>query len=484
MFFNVKGFFMINYFKSLLSLSMILSLSSLHASGLEFPENGTMATQRGGASVLGIKDATATFLNPSLISRLDGLRISYNHNLIWSDISFERQNSQIPQIGGNGDQTGMGTSSNQASFFPLNGLLAISYKPKDSNLSFGFSIYGPNAGGKAQYPIQGAQRYMITGMDGLLGFAGATIAYGTKNFGFGLTMQYAMMPSFKYQMVVDGQPANDLSPYQSSWDINATIKLSDKFAYSAILGGWYKINKNMDIGFTSRVIPVKFNADGSVEVANTPNNSQFSSEQLKIDHPKASLQMTLPRYLKLGWRYQHLDEATQKTKFDVEFALSYEQWSAVNQFALNLSGEINLLAKQPLSNVTIPKQWRDTMSARLGGSYALLDRLTLSAGMFYEQGASAKEYANLDFPSFNRMGLAGGIAYELTPSFDLLIGYLHILPSSSTVDENKAKVFQQRPLAQCPENCNGYSGVPANAGTISASFQVLTLGINMKFGSK
>jgi long-chain fatty acid transport protein len=469
------------FFKSILAFSL-LTPTALFASGLDFPDNGTIATQRGGASVLGIHDATAGFLNPGLLSRLNGFQLTYNHNLMWANSSFDRQASSIPQVGGNGDQTGMGSSSNQNTFFPFNGLIALSYKPKASPLTFGFSVYGPNASGASSFNPQGSQRYLFTGQDALLGYAGASIAYGTDRFGVGLTLQYATMPYLEYRMVVDGLPDSQLNPYQSSWDVQAKVSLSDRFSYSAIAGAWFEILPNLEIGLSGRVIPIKFNANGTVEVANTKNNSQFAPEQLKIDHPKASLEMVLPRTAKLGIRYKQKDEQTKKQKYDVEMALVFEQWSTFKDFNLQLSGQINLLPGQMLIPVTIPKRWRDTLSLRVGGSYQINDRILLSAGGFYESGASPKQYAHLDFPSFDRFGGALGFSYQVLPQLDVMLGYMYVLPSSSSVDEKYAKVFQQRPLSPCPDGCNGYSGVPANAGTISTSTQVVTLGVNMRFG--
>ena len=147
---------------------------------------------------------------------------------------------------------------------------------------------------------------------------------------------------------------------------------------------------------------------------------------------------------------------------------------------MDLEGEVKLF-KTPLTDVVIKKNWKDTFSLRLGGSTQLTDLLSFSFGSFWEQGATPAPYAHLDFPSFDRYGIAGGFGIQVISSVELMIGYMHIFESGVDVQEETAKVFQQRPLAPCPDLCDGYSGVPANSGRFKASFRSLTMGINSKF---
>jgi hypothetical protein len=47
-------------------------------------------------------------------------------------------------------------------------------------------------------------------------------------------------------------------------------------------------------------------------------------------------------------------------------------------------------------------------------------------------------------------------------------------------------VYQQRPVAQCPQDCPGpngvhYDGVPANAGTFVSSYDVLSASVQVGF---
>jgi hypothetical protein len=348
-------------------------------------------------------------------------------------------------------------------------------------------VHGPNSGGASQFDINGSQRYMMTSFEGLLGFAGASVAYGTKTWGVGLTPQLATMPSLRYRMVVDGASSAPLNPYESDLDVEAEVNVSDPATFTAVAGFWLRPTPTFEVALSGRLLPVRFQAEGDVQVNNTPTRAQYSEEQRSVEGSRAALELTLPRTARLGLRYRQPDEALSGgERFDVELAFVYEGWSSVNAFNVELEGTVNIFAV-PLTDVVIEKRWRDTLSARLGGSYHVNDELTLSAGAFYEQGASPAEYAHVDFPSFDRVGVAGGAAFKVMEQLELMVGYLHIFESSSEVSELRAKVLQQRPIAPCPdrlgcgESASGelYTGVPANAGSISARFKSLTLGFKL-----
>ena len=378
----------------------------------------------------------------------------------------------------------MNKSKNQKSFFPLNGLIAMSYQ-LESGTTLGFSVHGPNGSGASKYPIQGGQRYMMTELDGILGFVGASAAHGGDNWGIGATLQWAVMTNMNYKLVVDGEASKNLNPNVNSLDVEAEISVKDQAAFTAILGAWYRPTAHFEIAVAGRVLPVNFNAKGDVNVSNTPNQTMFESSQLNIADGAAAFDFTLPQTARLGLRYFGLDDQGEEN-YDIELAFVYEGWSVMDELQVRLQGYVPALGAD-LEDVVIPKRWRDTLSARLGGSYRLSSELTLMSGLFFEQGATPKQYANIDFPSYDRFGGSFGLSYQLTDSFQVVIGSLHILKHQVEVNEYEAKVFQQRPIAPCPERCGtdandeAYSGVPANAGLHSVRLQSFTLGVNTSF---
>jgi len=468
---------------SLFALCVASITAQVSAAGLEFPESGAKASQRAGAVVSGVNDPSAGFLNPGVLSRLKGLQLMYNHNLIWTDVSFQRAPSAIPSA--TASEVGRGTSSNQEQLFPYNGLFAMSYQAEGSALTFGASVLGPNSGGGSRYDVAGSQRYMMTRLEGVLGFAGLSIAYGGERWGLGVTPQYALMPLMRYRMIVDGsQPGTvGLNPYESDLDVEAEVSVSDYSAFTAQVGAWFRPHPRFEIAASGRVLPVQFEAEGDVAVY-----SVETGQKQEVRDGRAGFDLTLPPVARLGLRYRQPDESLRAgERFDVELAVVYEAWHVMNALNVELDGIFN---SYDLTDVVVEKRWRDTLSARLGGTYNVSDSLNLSSGFFYEQGATPPEYAHVDFPSFDRFGASLGLGYQLelgSRRLELMLGYLHVFESSSTVSERYAKVFQQRPLTPCPslecgqnEAGEDYSGVPANAGTIRAAMQSFTLGVKFE----
>ena len=85
--------------------------------------------------------------------------------------------------------------------------------------------------------------------------------------------------------------------------------------------------------------------------------------------------------------------------FDIEFDALFEQWSSLKKYDAKLNGEVTavsaiaevLVGEEPLQlqDVVIEKQWEDTVSLRLGGSYWLEPgAIELSAGGFWESAAA------------------------------------------------------------------------------------------------
>ena len=327
-----------------------------------------------------------------------------------------------------------------------------------------------------EYPIEGGQRYQLTRFESLIAFASLSAAWGQEDFGLGVTLNYAQMPYLRYNMVVDGTPDEGLNPYRSSWDVEAALELSDPAAFSAILGGWVRLADSVEVAATFRSA-TRFEASGDFSVSNVPGGTPFSEKQLTVNNPSAALTLTLPATARLGFRYAPDADQSGVAPFDLELVAAWEQWSSFDRFAVDLEGQLNLFAAEPVEDVNLEKQWRDTMSLRLGGSYALSEAIRLSAGGFFEQGATPREYLHLDFVSLDRFGLSGGAQWAITPALRLLISYSHIFPTTQEVSEIEGRVFQQRPLASCPDGCAGYPGVPANTGRFEASAQLLSLAL-------
>lgn len=473
------------------ALALLTSAGTAAASGLEVPEQGVRSVARGGAWSAKADDPSAAIHNPGALVLIDGFDVLYSHNLIWHHATFARAPSVLSASEGYPGQDPFAPVQNETPFFGLGAMLSAAYGFDDWTV--GISAYGPNSSGHVKYPATGGQRYMLTELEAVMFFGGVSVAYGGDTFGFGITLQGAFMPSMRYSLVVDGTepPANDaegaesLSPYSSPWDVEATLAVSDGFAPTAIVGGWWQPHPSVELGLSGRVMPVVFDAKGDIELRNVPGQGDFSPELLEVLDSSASLEIPLPPTARLGARYIHREGGAEV--FDVELDVVWEGWSIVDVYRADLSGGIVLAGGIETQDVRIEKRWRDTFSVRLGGTVAVVpDLLKLSAGGYFEQGASHPRYTNLDFLSTDRFGVGAGFEFALLDDpdgiqLDFIWAFQHVFQADRTVDETEGKVIQQRPVAQCPDACGGYTGVVANAGTFSSSFDQLSFGLNARF---
>ncbi len=443
------------------------------AGGLEIPDLGARAVSRGGAFTAKADDPTAVAHNPGAVSKLEGLQLAWNHNLLWSNFAFTRSRSEIPDTRTTVDDKPFERVENETPLFALGGFLAATWETPVDNLVVGLSVFGPSGSGHSEYPVEGGQRFMLTELDALIAYYSLSVAWGTDTYGVGATLQWADLITLKQRLVVDGTTASTLNPYGSTTIVEGTIELSDRFAPGLLIGGWWRPVKPLEIGVSGRPFPIVFEAEGDVTVREVPDGGTFTAEQLEIDDSSASFELVLPPVARVGLRYIHGD------LFDVELDFVWEGWSMVENYDIDLEGTIALFGRDEAQDAKIARAWKDALSLRLGGTVQVLDFLGVSLGGYWERGVMPENYTHIDVLSLDRLGLGGGFEIGLGP-VDLVLAYMHTWQPDVTVDERYGKVFQQRPVKPCPDGCQGLDGVPANAGKFESSFDMVSVALGGK----
>jgi hypothetical protein len=472
----------------LLPTLMLLCLP-LHAraGGFEIPGWGSRAMSRGSAFAVLADDLTAVQYNPGGLSRQSGTHILLNHNTMWMPATFTRAPSVMDLKGGaTPDGTNpLAPASNQNELFALGGALMLSSDLGSEDWHFALSISGPNSFGGRKFPVQGGQRYMLTETELLLIYYGASAAYGKKDsYGIGLTAAYVDVPISKFSMVVDGTPApGQPTPYYNHYDQENTLDLTDHLSWTLIAGAWWRIVPELEVGISGRLVPINLDLKGDVKLQDIPG--QVIPAKVTGQNLKAELDLIMPPTLNAGFRYRHLSESREV--FDIELNYVYEAWSMLKAYDVSVSGSVNIGAPInsdiDVQSLTIDKRWKDTHSVRLGGTWnAVEDVFSVSMGGFWESAAVPLNYTNIDFMSFQRMGLGGGFRWSFS-GVDLNVAYMFVHQEDRTVTEKNGKVFQVRPLFPCSEgnNCAGLTGVPANAGKLESAYHQLNASVGYHF---
>jgi long-subunit fatty acid transport protein len=467
---------------ALLALPWLAAPRPAAAGGFELPDHGARAVGRGAAFTVRADDLTAIAHNPGGLSRLRGAGLLYSHNALYAPLRFTRAPSAVPQPAGTSDGSPdpLATVENETPLFALGGFFVAATDFGLEDWTFAAGVYGPNAVGGQRWPVTGGQRWMLVELDAIIVYYSLAAAYGRRDrWGVGVTLQLAHQPMTRMSLVVDGAIGGAQSPYASGTDVLATISLAAPPAPTALVGAWWRPVPWLELGASGRVVPVWLHASGDIALSNTPGGSQFTPQQLEVDGSAARLEMVLPPTARAGARYRHLDGAREV--FDLELNVVYEAWSMVRGFDVELDGTIKLFAAHEAPDVKLDKRWRDTLSLRLGGTWNPDGLpLSLSAGTFVESGAVPNAYSHLDFPSFDRLGLSAGAHGTLGP-LTWALSYSFIAQAPRSVSEAYGKVFQQRPIADCPDGCDGYDPVPANAGRFEGHVQLMSASVAYAF---
>lgn len=118
---------------------------------------------------------------------------------------------------------------------------------------------------------------------------------------------------------------------------------------------------------------------------------------------------------------------------DVELDGVYEGWGRIKTFTSNFNTNLATI------DASVPHNYQDAFSLRLGGAYNLRlgqARLALRAGAYYESAAVPEQWSRLDFDAFARVGAAVGAGYKLR-GFTINASFAYVYMPTRTVTDSK-----------------------------------------------
>lgn len=132
-----------------------------------------------------------------------------------------------------------------------------------------------------------------------------------------------------------------------------------------------------------------------------------------------SAKMTMPDRLTLGASYHVADN------FDLYADLELLVWSTMDELRLDF-------AQENMDDVTQRRDWRATVSPRIGASYLANDWLTLRGGLFLDPSPVPVETLNPSSPDSTRVGLALGAGAEVVRGLGVDLGYQLLIFTGAT----------------------------------------------------
>ncbi len=414
----------------ILSISIILPVL-LNAAGFYIPDVGSRCLGRGAAFSAKADDLTAIYHNPAGLADLRGIQIILDVGLMNKIAGFD-------PAGENNVEYSPVRASEIVSPIPF---IGISSDFRSNNFTLGFAAYGPYGVPAVKFPEEGPQRYNI--VESSLEEVHYTLAAGFK-----LTDWLSFGVNFG---LVDLYVSQNMKFFTGINDADLTYNLSAHGAKSWVLGSLWKIYKGFEAGLSYQP-KISAMLEGYMMAKEIPLLPEIS-DNLKVN-------IELPPILRSGFRYRFNKGS------DIEVDLVWTGWSTIK----NYTGIFETGSLFGIQKVIFPKNWRDTISIRVGGDYGITEKITLRAGYFYDQRAAPMETIDASSIDLDGHGVTAGVSYNLS-RYIFSLSYAHIFMPDANVENSIAGAQVYPPVLKTTIRSNG---------RYYAQWNILVIGVQVK----
>ncbi len=478
------------------ALLLICITTPAFAGGPEIGDQGAVAMGRGGAFAVRADDLSAIYYNPAGLARLDGTHFYYSHRVVYGEAEFRRARTLdwseathgVPRL------VEFEHVRNEEPLFALGPMAVLSSDFGLEDWAFAAGIYAPPAVGRLKFPDDGPQRYMLVEQDVMMVLYSLGAAWQPhKRFAAGLSMAYVDVPNLAFEMVVDGNLSpKQVNPEKSRFDIRTRVEGEDRIGFTGNFGLWYEPIDGLQLALAGQFLPIQVDSKShlSLQAETLELDEDIIITKNGVPDNRVTFSLTMPMKFRAGIRYVHMER--DREVFDLELDIHYDMWSMMEQYTMNAGITTEVMGQVlTIDQVIIEKNFRDTISVRLGGDYNVIPHwLTLRAGFFYESPAVRKGYAFLDAFSFHRFGPSGGFSLHLG-KVDFAMAYTWLAQNVLVVSEAESKVYQQMPgspcqppytnTSLCNEHYLGQPSASANAGTYQANYHLMNASLSVSF---
>jgi len=177
------------------------------------------------------------------------------------------------------------------------------------------------------------------------------------------------------------------------------------------VGAYIRPNDKLNIGIDYRSKVNMKIKDGATEFRYIPNSltesfpasGNFSSE------------LPLPANLDIGFSYQISD------KFMLAAEINYVFWSAYDSLIIDF--KVN---NEQLADARNPREYSNSLIARLGGEYKISDKFIARAGVYYDPTPTNEDYFSPETVSLNQVAFTLGLSIMPTKGLSIDLSYLQL----------------------------------------------------------
>ena len=433
------------------------------ASGFYLPGRGVKPMGRGGAYVAaGGGNLNSIWYNPANLSLLEGTELVVDTSLVTTQSKFQR----APRTRRNGESETYNPVKNQAGPHPIPQVLVGGDTGADG-LAWAAGLWAPY-GSHITFPEDGAQRYsLIDNSKSVFAFLGIAVAYQfNDSFRIGAGFQ---------NMIADIKIINKTSAYTGLFgrpedhDLDIFTQITDKdfFAPTGNVGVWFEPVDHFQIA-SSVQLPSKVHDKDAEMKVRFPSHPAFDNAELSNNTVSGTI--TFPLILRAALRYS-------ANRFDVELAGVFEGWSVFEEIPVN-PNDIDVenvpgLGGVPIGPLSVPQNWKDSFSVRLGSHYDFSESFSLRAGYIFETGAVPPEYYSVFSPDPDKHVFSAGFTYDF--------GDIEIDTSAAFYALNNREVTSSQLRQINPIDTEDELATIVGNGTYQTSHFIAGTGINWTF---
>lgn len=425
--------------QSLLATAMLLAAGGANAAAFQLAEVSTSGLGRAYAGEAAIADnASVVATNPALMSLFKTAQFSTGGVYVDSRINMNGDvDASITNLSSTTTKYGSASERNVVPgafvpnlYFvaPVNDKFALG---AGMNVNFGLkSEYDDSYdagvfGGKTDLSainlnLSGA--YRVT--EGLSLGLGVNAVYANAQVerNAGIIAESAKIAQGQNAFSVGSPEQKAIGEYLTSKD-KSVVSLQDRAAWGF---GWnagvmYQFNEANRIGLAYH---------SKVDIDFTDRTATSLEANVIKAGKKGDLTLTLPDYLELSGFHQLTD------KFAVHYSYKYTHWSRLTRLYASYENGKKAFDKE--------LQYSNNSRVALGASYNLYEKLTLRAGIAYDQAAS-RHQRSAAIPDTDRTWYSLGATYKFTPNLSVDLGYAYL--KGKKVHFKEVKAIGQAPLA-------------------------------------
>lgn len=364
-------------------LYVLMSLSTVYASGFRNYEHGAKATSLAGAFIARADDPSAIFYNPAGISFATSNTFSVGTTLINPMSSFTGPAILDKNIYSE-TKSNIYTPSSFYMVFPV-------FK----NINFGFGLYSPFSSG-VEWSENWVGRFLATNSEFKSLSVNPVLSWKPYEFisvGAGIDLMYG---AFIYEKAVVFTPR----------ELNGIEKLSgDAYGLGFTAGVQIEPLSGLKLGATyrsSRKLDFK-DAERSFNFPRTDDNYTNAEIAFVYQSMNATTNFSLPAEYGFGISYKFFDKLT------IEADQVFTDWEIFDVYLVHF--DIEGAENAPL---TFMRFFQNTQSQRFGLEYQIFSNLALRSGMAFETSAVKDFYLDPTLPEARRKMYSFGLGYNFS----------------------------------------------------------------------